>query len=91
MKTAATSGIPRFPGACARGWGVGDAFRAPAAFLPDEDALLTLDNFAAFAEDRFEVPFATEAVGAVPSLTRLFRFSGRMFAPLTDIVPALAT
>ena len=74
-----------------RGGGFGDAFRVPAAFLPDEDAFLTMDTFAAFAGACFEVPFATEAVGAVPSLTPLFRFAGRMFARSTDIVPALAT
>ena len=73
-----------------RGGGFGDAFRVPAAFLPDEDAFLILDNFAAFALDNFAA-FATEAVGAVPSLTPLVRFAGRMFARSTDIVPALAT
>jgi hypothetical protein len=73
-----------------RGGRIGAVFRAPAAFLPDEDAFLTLGNYAGFAEEPFEEPFATEAVGAVPPLPRL-RFAGRMFARLTDIVPALAT
>jgi hypothetical protein len=80
--------------------------REPAAFLPDEDAFLTLGKFDCFAEDLFadegpfedpfsdedpfEEPFATDAVGAVPSLPRL-RFAGRMSVRPTDIVPALAT
>ena len=71
--------------------------REPAAFLPDEDAFLTLLDLDCFAEDLFadegpfedpfEDPFATDAEGAVPSLQRL-RFDGRTFTKSRDIVPA---